>query len=269
MKSYGKFLVFAATLFILSSCTDSKLKSFAKDFAEYVSAGDSANISKMYPNSSLAEKLSLNIQDDSLSVEEKTDTFVVNLGNGQSLSIVKVEDEDFEFRIVDSHKVFDYPEERLAFAHKTGWIDGELSDQKIAERFADTLFVKYLAQKNLAQFKNLFVVKKIDFEHAKDSFSPPGTPWYMYYPVIVANKTEFDISGEDYLLSIHQTDEDWTVNGVDIKSGEEKSITVKAYAAENEYPTAKIVLKLQDIDLLSKYFKPKGNEYADYLKNKR
>lgn len=266
MRKCGIFLFFAVLLFILSSCTSNKLKGFAIEFAEAVKVGDSTTVLKMYPSSNLAEKLEIAISEDSFSVEEKADTFILSLGNNKSLSILKVEDDNTEFRIVDSHNIFVYPKERMNFAYKTGWINVEMSDIKIAERFSDTIFVNYLAKMNLAQLQSLFRLKGINFDKTITTPVPNYGPWYIYYPFVVENNTEFDISGEDYYLSCYQAPDRWRVEGVDIKHGEKKDILVKSHAEEAE-PTGKIYFNISGFDILSKYFTPKGNEYEQYIKS--
>ncbi len=255
MKKVLSFSIIAISMLLLTSCTESKMKKFAEDFATAITNNDSEAIAKMYPDSKFAEKLSLDFVKDSLSVEERADTFVVNIGSDKSLSILK--SEDGELRIVDSHGIFSYPQNRMDFALKTGWVKKGMSDLTIAEQFADTTFINYLAQKTIGQMKSQLVVKGI-------SYSGFGT---MIIKATITNKSEFEISGSDYEVTVKWYDlYKKTYNGEDIKPGENKSFSLSIEPAEGE-GSASIRFTSSDAELLAKYFKPTGGEYEDYLRS--
>lgn len=63
---------------------------------------------------------------------------------GQRADIVVNKGEDGNISISESHGSFANPDSKLSFAKITGWIEKGMSDNAIAERFQDTLFVARL-----------------------------------------------------------------------------------------------------------------------------
>ena len=259
MKKLSTFCIIAFSMLLLVSCTERKMSKFSEEFATAVTNNDTAAIAKMYPDSKIAEKLSIDFVKDSLSVEERADTFVVNIGSDKSLSIVK--SEDGELRIVDSHGLFSYPQNRMDFALKTGWVKQGMSDLTIAEQFADTTFINYLVQKTVGQIKSQLIVKGIGY-----NFSNSGPHGTMVVIATVTNKSEYEISGSDYEVTVKWYDQNKTHNGEDIKPGESKTFTLSTEPAEGN-GSASIRFTCSDAELLTKYFIPKGVEYDDFQRS--
>lgn len=251
----------AIAMLLVCSCTESKMKKFAEKFATAVSANDTASITRMYPESKVAEKLTMNFVKDSLTVEEIADTFIVHLSAGSSLSVIK--DEEGELRIADSHGIFSYPTERMDFALKTGWINENMSDLIIAEQFKDTMFIHYLAHKNAGQIKTKLVVKSVNYKTQSESEWLSGN---MTFVTTIGNDSEYEIPGSFYEII---TDYGWlhkVTNGKDIKPGGRQSFSMQFPVAEL-WPSSTIRFKVSDADLLAKFFTPKGGEYETYKRS--
>ncbi len=265
MKKISTFCIIAVGMILLVSCTESKMKSFAEEFATAVNNKDKATISKFYPDSKVAESMKIDFVKDSLSVKEVADTFIVSYGKGCCISIVK--DKEGEPFIADSHGLFVYPAERMNFALKTGWVKPEMSDLKIAEQFTDTVFVNYLSRKNLEQIKSKLIVKSVkdrSGEYFYDSHYNMMTP-AVYTTATIQNNSDYDISGSDYEVYVTYCEpHNQKFPGKDIKRGETQTFTIKSCAQEM---TGQALLKFvaSDAELLLKYFTPKGSEYEDYL----
>lgn len=260
MRNIKKLSFITVVMLLLCSCTESKMKNFAEKFVTAVASNDTTAIAQMYPNANIADKLSLNFTKDSVTVEEVADTFVVYLGNGKSLSILK--DEEGELYIADSHGVFSYPEERMDFALKTGWIDKDMSDLKIAEQFKDTMFINYLAQKNAGQIKTKLVVKSINYKSSDSDFYSGLMTWVT----TIANESEFEIPGSFYEVFTDYLRWHKKYDGKDIKPGERHTFTLTVETNEGE-PSSRIRFKVSDADLLAKFFTPKGGEYEAYKRS--
>ncbi len=261
MKKLSTLSIIAMTMLLLASCTESKMKQFAEEFATAVNNNDKEAIAKMYPDAKVAEKLAIDFNKDSLSVEERADTFVVNLGGDKSLSIVKTE--EGELKIADSHGLFSYPKERMDFALKTGWVKPEMSDLKVAEQFKDTMFIRYLAQKNAGQIKTKLVVKSVnDISQAEFEFRSG----LMTYATTIGNDSEYEIPGSFYEIITDYGGEHRVTNGKDIKPGERKSFSMQFRVSEIT-PSSTIRFKVSDADLLAKFFTPKGGEYEAYKRS--
>ena len=256
MKKNSIFGVIALTMMLLASCTEQKMKQFAEEFATAVTNDDTTSIAKMYPDAQGEREFSIEFNKDSLSVEENADTFVVSLGAGKSLSIVKGEDD--KLRIADSHGVISYPQVLVDFALKTGWIMENMSDQKIARQFSDTTFINYLAYKFIEQLKTKFAVKEV-----KDKNS-----WFEWQKmeVIVANESEYEIPGSYYEVVSIWYNKQYVNEGKDIKPGERKGFYVTVPWGEGTL-YSNIRFKISYIELLTRYYKPQGNEYEAYMKS--
>ena len=265
MKKISTFGFIAAAMILLVSCTESKMKKFAEEFATAVNNKDQATISKLYPDSKVAEALKIDFVKDSLSVEEVADTFIVSYGKGCSISIVK--DKEGEPFVADSHGLFVYPAERMNFALKTGWVKPEMSDLKIAEQFTDTIFVNYLSRKNLEQIKSKLIVKSVKDRYSEEYFYDSHYNMIMpavYTTATIQNNSDYDISGSDYEVYVAYCEpHNKKFPGKDIKKGETQTFTIKSCAQEM---TGQASLKFvaTDAELLAKYFTPKGGEYEDY-----
>ena len=59
MKKISTFCIIAVGMILLVSCTESKMKSFAEEFATAVNNKDKATISKFYPDSKVAESMKI------------------------------------------------------------------------------------------------------------------------------------------------------------------------------------------------------------------
>lgn len=240
-------------MLFLASCTETKMKRFAEDFAMAVQNDDTTAIAKIYPGAEVAEQIDVNVIKDSLSVEECADTFIVNLDGKSSISIIKADENGL--RIVDSHGLFSYPKERMDFALKTGWIKPEMSDMKIAEQFADTLFTEYLAKKYIGRLKSQLTVRVNE-----------GSDYYLNHWITakILNESEFEIKGRDYEVTVSFGVQRKTFSGKDIKPSQTQVFTLKVAPAECK-GKADVKFLISDADILARYFIPEGNEYEHYL----
>lgn len=269
MKRISIIMIVAFATGLICSCTTSKVKKFAEEFATAVQSNDKATIAKMYPESAKADSLTISFVKDSVLIEEVNDTFIVKPNSNSSLSIVKTEEGDF--KIADSHGIFAYSPERINFGLNTGWIKREMSDLTIAKQFSDTTFINYLTEKNVEQIKTKLVVKSIDYSFQErmhyDSYYKEMMSSLEIITATIINNSDYEIKGSDYEVTIQYCGVYTKKHpGKDIKPGEKHRFSLEASPQEAE---GKAIIKFvaSDADMLARYFKPKGDEYESYLRS--
>ena len=167
-----------------------------------------------------------------------------------------------------------WSKEDAEFAKKTGlWQEG-LSDAKLAERMSDSQFRPWLQQRFLK-----FVAKNV---RATDDHVPINDPYQPgnygtevgTYGVTVINNMDVDFKGQDYKLIVKfyspRVDEYWTAtyDGEDIPAHGSAIIPVECgFYDQSEQEYVNTVLTPEQ--LFDKYYQPTGNEYNEYLKEKK
>ena len=265
-------VVLAALTFV--SCTDDgthEAKKFLTDLRAAISGGDSAAISKLYPDAVKADSLALNIVADSVRVESSGsgDTLHVSLGGGKQITLLKTGDNAFQ--VLSSRGLFAWPEKEVAFAKQTGqWKDG-LTDAEQSERMADKGLVAYLFDEFNSKIKDglsILTVKTYgDSYYEGEWVSCKG----MLFTV--KNSTDIDIPGSAW--SITYKEGYWgggqmsseLVPGEDIKAGGTVTVKTKELASSTESETSqRLNVKGLTLEEFLSDFHPSGKEYDEYVK---
>lgn len=271
-----KGFIILAVVVALASCDDpmKEARQFAEEFSTAVTAGDTTTLYRIYPDAAKADSLALSYVADSLQLEPNAtgDTLLIKFS--PAVNVTAVKEAEGKFRVINSHGLFAYPAERLAYAKSTGQFADSLDDISNAERIADKGFDDFLAQKMKSQLNGALKIvssTKGDFAEGEGGIMEP-----MSLTVTIENTSEMPIPGNAYRVLI--TTIDWDADymrdvssthplaGKDIKSGEKQSFKYK-----HPYVGARFSSKIQMLntggDLVSGYT-PKGNEYAEYLSSK-
>ena len=269
-------LMLTAMLLLLASCNEKEkaARQFAEEFANAITANDTATIAKMYPDASKADSLALSFNADSLQVEIDDDGETFNIKFSSDVSMVATRDSEGNFRIVKSYGIFAYPSAYFQFAKDTGWFDPSLDDVANAERLADTLFVETLTSKAAAQV----------IEDLKSKVKITKSSTYEYGPdvtctVVVSNQSDRDIAGDEYSVRASYYLYWDSLNGRQKETMDTKRLTGKPIPAGStavyswhemgdrfSAPGLQSTLTFQpSIENVLADYEPTGNEYDEYL----
>ena len=262
-------------LLLLVSCDKNKeIKQFATDFAAVVQSGNKSEITKMYPEAAAADSLNFAFDKEKAVIEEvEGKGWKLTLGDNQFVIIERTKP-DGSLSIIESHGVFAIPKAQMDFGLKTGLLKADMSDATIAEQLSDTAFISYVSDIFLKTFKEKFRIKRVS-----DNRSDYGSDWTGggEWFVTIGNDLDIDVSGSDYQVVISSPiyrDEKEILDGKDIYAGSQETLKSSHLNFNRFYnwdvdPTIKLVFNLSDIDILNKYFVPKGDEYSNYIKQKQ
>jgi len=271
--------IILVSLLLLVSCDKNKdIKQFASDFAVAVKSRNKSEITKMYPDAAVADSLIFAYDAEKAEIEEvEGKGWKLTLGDNQFVIIERTEPNG-ALSIKESHGVFAFSKAQKEFGLKTGLLKADMSDATIAEQLSDTAFISYVSKNFLKTFKEKFRIKKV-YDNRSDYASDwtGGGEWF----VTIGNDLDIDVSGADYQVVISspvQQDEKEILEGKDVYAGSQE--TLKSNHIEDTFyvdysesidskdPKIKLEFILSDIDILNKYFVPKGDEYSNYLKQK-
>ncbi|MBR5084152.1 MAG: hypothetical protein IKX33_06080 [Prevotella sp.] len=263
-------LLGGACYFLLSN-GDGKLQEQVVELAKKISANDLKSVSAVYPDAAKADSLTLKWNEDSLDiVETKTkDTYLVKFGNNVDMTIVKGKDDNF--KVKESHNLFAYDPQYLAFAKKTGQWKAGLTDSQLADRMKDRGLPQYLLDKFNRDLKNgLRIVSSGtygDDYYEGEWVSAKGATFN------VKNSTKYIVPGSTYYIiykegywgggSMGQE----VVPGVDIASGATVTLKTKELGSSMESDVSQsLVVKGLSMEEFMALFVPTGNEYEEYIK---
>lgn len=260
-------------LFLVSCDKNKEIKQFATDFAAVVQSGNKSEITKMYPEAAAADSLNFAFDKEKAVIEEvEGKGWKLTLGDNQFVIIERTEP-DGTLSIKESHGVFAFSKAQKEFGLKTGLLKADMNDATIAEQLSDTAFISYVSDIFLKTFKEKFRIKRVS-----DNRSDYGSDWTGggEWFVTIGNDLDIDVSGSDYQVVISSPiyrDEKEILDGKDVYAGSQETLKSSHLNFNRFYnwdvdPTIKLVFNLSDIDILNKYFVPKGDEYSNYLKQK-
>lgn len=269
-----KKCLFALSILLLAACSKDKsedVRQFAADFAAKVSQNQKDSLLSMWPDVAEADSLALSYTADSIVVEQTANEgqFKVNFGSADMIVSVA---EDGKMTVGETHGLFAYPEDVMAFAKSTGQWVAELSDTALATRMADKDFKSFLVKDFRSRFSKMLSIQgKADGVAHMGEF---GYQSYINWTVTVANATGKVVSGQDYTVTFPFIDP-WTgglypitVYGKDIATNGTVRVSVKNDYRVLDMKTPYINIKLSDETLFEKYFQPTGKEYEEYLSTK-
>ena len=267
MNKIVLFGIFAITLFFASCDSNKEVKQFAAEFASAVDKGDKAAIEKMYPDASAASSLTVVYNADSVSVEatENENQYVVNLNGKQSIVVEKKQ--EGQFSVLKSKGLFEYEPGVQEFCQALGCYDPALSDKDNAARMNDSSFVEYMNTRVAEEIKKHVRLEQKRYrggdEESKISIniyndSEFDLPQGSY---VVTAKVYFQGDGRPSLTATHKFSEE------NIAKGETVFFVVPTPVSElvSEWVEEEFSLNKLDMTMLSKLYKPTGDEYANYL----
>ena len=276
------FVVLMLSL-MLVSCgdkTQEQVRDFAIDFAQKVSKNQVDSLKEIYPEGTLFDSLALTVVTDSIIVKEsgKENEFVVSLGNGSDITVVK--DSEGKMKVTSSHGLLAFDKETMDFAKKTGqWKEG-LTDGELAKRMSVKDFESYL----VGNFEKEFV-KRISITHKVPDDNFDSSERESIY--IVKNNSSKQIDGSDYQLIIPFFEESFlfdpnpkrwkeTRKGKTIPPNGKVTFTEHIVTERGDFTRTgpvfsghRIELTLKGKALFNKYYESKGDEYEEYLSSKK
>lgn len=282
IKTKGSLMLLALYAVVATSCSDIKkeVKTFATEFAQNVNSKKMDAVQEIYPDAAKIDSFALDFNPDSIVVTETETPNVFRVSFSSNKNMLVQRADDGKLTVKESHGLYAISPKEMDFALKTGWVKQDMPDVQLATQMADTAFVSYISSDFIKSFKKKFHISKFsDSRHDYASDLTGGGEW----TITVKNDCDIDIAGIDYnveLVSPISKKKNVIFEGKDIFSGVEavfKSEFLDSdfyilYDSEGPLdwrePTAKINILLSDVELLSKYFHPDGNEYENYLKNK-
>lgn len=251
----------------------SKVKDISTEFIKAANNNDRATYCELYPTLRSANDIEVvnGLSDKDLSVEQiKEDLYEVKVGEDKTL-VCGIE--DGECKIVDSHKVIDFPEVYSDIASKTGMPFSKLSDKKILKQLGEKgEFLNYLASKNW-NWESLFLT----VSNGRYNWGISNGVCYTKMTNNVTNNGKYRVSGGDYEVefTLHQRStgnelQKVSAWGQDIEPG--ATITTQndvnhlySIAKDSDiYWDSKIKPKKSKIYLLNKYCTFEGNEYSKF-----
>lgn len=260
-----------------TSCNkeDNSAKEFLATLSQTLSSGKADSIAMLYPGAEKFETFNSRLLvGDSVKIEIQEDgTYKVAMSDRASL--VMQRDETGKYMVKESKGLFNFDSKRVEFAKKTGWIESTMNDVKVAEQFADTLFVEWLGREFVANVKKNLSVKLTgtygDDKYMGEWVSAEGIV------VTVTNNNDFLIPGACY--KVHCKDWYWgdpsmsssrTNNGQDVAA--HGKVTMRVALSTNMESENSQKLEFVDSEifkLLAEHYVPKGTEYKDYLNSKK
>ena len=263
--------------FAITACDSnkSKIEEKAKLFTEALKTKDVATIYDMYPNSKLANHMTLttNVAPGDLEVvkDEATGNYTANFKNARDQKLIfKVTGKD-TYQIIDSYGFFDIEPLYSDLAVKTGVPLKKFSDQKLKELFKDDgaflVFIKDkfggLTKLHLSEFNGVYN-RNYSMVQINDN---------------IRNDGDFPVKGSDYNVIFNFWDAGGncasttkTMDGVDLAPGETFTFTFSidgfATSAYNSQLGWNVTFRqkggssLKDIMKKAKFT---GQEYSEFL----
>ena len=256
----------------------SKIEEKAKQFTEALKTKDVATIYDMYPNSKLANHMTLTTSvapgDMEVVKDEATGLYTANIKNARDQKLIfKVTGKD-TYQIIDSYGFFDIEPLYSDLAVKSGVPLKKLSDQKLKELFKDGgPFLSFIKNK----YGGLTDINLTFYDGVWKSMNN----WMnLQIEHNVRNDGDFPVKGSDYdvVFNFYDTDgvapqSSKTMDGVDLAPGESftYSFTLDGYSrvaynhtlAWTVYFNQKGGSTMKDIMKKAKFT---GQEYDEFLK---
>ena len=268
-----------AFIVMLCSCGGKKatpeeeVRNYGKYFVEKLNANQLDSLMASYPDISKADSI-VPLQSDSIIVAEAAPgQFDVTLAEGITLKVNR--SEDGNITVAESKGLFAFPAEKVDIAKKTGMWDDILTDAQLNERMKDEEFFKWIKDYSYQKIDNLLSItpgKQIR------SDVPNAEANKFTVNLKIKNNSNKEIKGSDYKIkyiyygpSGSMEPEIYTLtgysSGIDLKGGDEKSITISKISEGFKNFMAQYNIKKEEY--LSNYYNPSGNEYQEYLDSKK
>lgn len=292
MKNIKYLFISVLTALVMCSCGNKDVAKVVADFANASAAKDSTAMRNLYPDATF-KMITLsteNISIDVDAVEGQQDTYKAMLNEKIEFIVKKSGD---SYKIESSRGLLALPKD-MAFAKGTGQYKAELSDAENAKRLDNKAFVMWVLGDVAKDLEQKVKVAKSDFEIIShratnwydDAHTDPVTEDYTAeIRVTVQNESNTQIEADAYsvvssvYITAYFTEPpkcEMTTN-VETKTIAPHSSMVLTYQykGSGEYTEGmgwidhvKSVLSFNLLNLNpSRLYKPKGNEYDEYMRN--
>lgn len=272
MKKVILSLMIPALLGALTSCDKNtqKVKEFADEFATNVKANNLEKIRSVYPDAELADSVAFSTPagDPSVKSAENDGEYMVTFSDDAGM-LVKVAD-DGTVSVINSVGIFAYPADLYSVAEKTGALSEDMKDVELAKVMLNiNPMLSYLCEEYNTTRKDALrlgqpVVTK-DITYAMEE----GRGYY-----VITNELDEPIAGEDYTITWedvylgfgYDSQKNRTTKGKDIAAKGTVQIPF-VFSGHGGESIVKVAVNAIDENEFIKHFKPKGDEYAKYVKN--
>lgn len=264
-----------AIVIATTSCTsnEDKVKERVRELASLLS-GNNIAAEKIYPTLPLGTEVNSSLFTAPDIVVEKTEDGDYNVTMPEDATMLVSLTDDDKIVIKESHGILFCSPKQMKMALGTGWITMDMNDAEMAERFADKGFADWLGEKILEDVRNGLTCEIIgtygDVYNEGEWIAADGIL------VKVKNRTNllipgnaYNIIGREWYWGNPNDKSSQTVNGVEVKPGEDAEIRVSV-SPSMESDVDALVEYRNDviIKLALENYEPKGGEYAQY-KNKK
>lgn len=273
MKKITITAVVAGLLWCLTvSCQNDsdKARDFALDIGEKISKNMLDSVRLVYPDAVWADSLALKFNPEQINIEESETPgrYIVEYDPGVTVTFDVGKDR--QVRIVCSKGIFAWNDETVRLAKTFGLISDELSDKDKAEQIRQLpklMDLVYDSYKKNNVVSDPIVVGEFVNEKTPLITTDEGRG---YYPL--TNKTDHDIKGSEYQVSILQSAvlrfaangeyEEHLVTrpGIDIPAGGTARYNV-VYTQFSDNEVKGVKMKTKSREEYLRDYKPTGNEY--------
>lgn len=275
-----KVLLGVAATFLMVSCSADKsekpqeenveIQKFAEKFASFTKANQIDSIKAVYPTANFDSVAS--IANDSISISESgAGLFKINYTPEKWID-VKV-GVDGKMTVENSKGIAVFPEEKYQTAKTTGMLNDSINDVKTQELLNDEAYFKWLNDRAKKSYSNL-----ISLTDGKTSIGKEYAAGAMDVrkQITLTNNSNTDIKKSDFeilyttIISTGDYYEKYTKSmpGCDLKANETRSMPI-AVKGISSITNPRIKLKISLAEYLTKYYKPTGKEYQEYLNSKK
>ena len=253
------------------SCSQNqkRVQTFADTFVGYANGDQLDSIRAVYPTANFDSVAPLN--SDSIQIAETDGVYHIDFGSTKWIEIK--ENEDGTFTIENSKGIAAFPEDKYNVAVNTGMLNDSISDTKAQELMNDSTYFAWLNDKAEESYKNAISIKDGKLSYGREV--APGAS-NVKKQVTLTNNTNSDIKKDDYeilcttIISTGEYYEQYTksTSGCDLKANESVTIPLQIKGIST-IKNPRIKLKISLEEFVSKYYKPTGKEYQDYLESKK
>ena len=245
-----------------------EVRNFGKNFAEQASAGQLDALTASYPELSDVKTVVPLNSENIIVTQTESGLYQITLAEGVTMNVKR--SEDGTIKVVDSHGLFVFPEDKVEIAKKTGMWDANLSDAQLNERMKDKDFFTWVKNNRDVKTNNIISVGKTINDGGTGDLSDPNL-----YHAILTNNSNVPIKGSEYKLKWEYwnpyQDHNPTYNyekGKDIPANGSVRIDWSD-GGESENNLKGVKWNLSSEQLKEKFGKPyTGNEYQEYLNKK-
>lgn len=278
MKKLFTFVFLLAVL--VTSCgpkPEEQVKKFAVKFGDFINTNQKDSIQKYYPAFELKDFLaSIALSNITVTPADSEGKYLVYYSPNTSIT---VKNDRGQVEVLESRGLFEYPENKIDIAKKTGLWDDSLSDVELSQRMNDEEFFDYIN-------------KKFDFNPAKiltvntkfkiTSTDNLGTASAYYGYCTITNNTDKTIYPSDYKINLKDyegsawdgdNEKRYSEEGIEINPNSTIKIEGSTLQApmrnEESHILTGVTILLTPEEIQERFNSFTGNEYQEYLHSKK